>query len=303
MSKKEPISEGELKILLRQYAQHKRHEVGACPPTEDLLDYYDGKLNQERNATVLRHLVLCNECGEFALALKFFRNVEDIDSGKPRNETWERFGTAQEGPTGHPGAHKRWNVGLWGVRKLAAAALIGLVCIVGVWYVRQAKQPDWVKIQLSVPESIRVRDASDPTLGEGLEALKSGDFDGAREKFGSMLLSGAAEFEARYYIGLSYLLQAQRKVFGFGWVDLKLVDNGIEFLRRASHLATTRENQTDLAECQLQLGKAYLMKGAIDQALERLRTIETIDQSSMELIKIKRQANDLIAALASKNGS
>ncbi len=97
-----------------------------------------------------------------------------------------------------------------------------------------------------------------------------------------------------YQMGIMNLKEAERWVGQKIQIDSEKVARGEEYLHEAAKLASEMDDQTHMAECYLYLGKAALIKSNISQAQSYFEKIIELKQSGTQLLKLKRQASDLI---------
>lgn len=95
--------------------------------------------------------------------------------------------------------------------------------------------------------------------------------------------------------GVSAISEAEGRFWGLGRTDKEKLDEGIGHLKEAARLAVGMENQAYLAESYLYLSKAHLMKQDAHEASIYLERILKLDQASIQLLKIKREASALLA--------
>jgi tetratricopeptide (TPR) repeat protein len=97
-------------------------------------------------------------------------------------------------------------------------------------------------------------------------------------------------YEANYYIGLAYLLEARKGIPGLSYkFDQANVDKGLKYLDRA--LQVSQENQFYQEDCYWYLGKALLMKGELEKAKVQFEKI--IDLNQLSLMR-KEQGREMI---------
>lgn len=104
-----------------------------------------------------------------------------------------------------------------------------------------------------------------------------------------------AIYASRYQKGLLYLSQAEVPMVGFVRINQEKLAQSIQHLNEAARLASAMEDQAYLAECYIHLGKAYLMRKDVGQAVKYFEKILSLDQSSAHLFRLKRQAIELMA--------
>ena len=131
--------------------------------------------------------------------------------------------------------------------------------------------------QIQTDEPVTLRTAiHQGDFAEGLNHYQGGRFKLAREQFMVAIENNPQDYFANYYAALTFLHEAERTLIGVGYeFDPDKVDSGIKYLKNA--LALAADNEFYQQDCLWFLGKAFLMKGNLEEAQKGFEQILELD--------------------------
>jgi tetratricopeptide (TPR) repeat protein len=173
-----------------------------------------------------------------------------------------------------------------------ALAVTGVLILYS--YVYLARGP-YFSMARTTPERLgRLR--SEVTLSdftEGLNRYEQGKYNQAVVLLDRAVRTHPADYVARYYLGLSRLAAAEKRLPGLPYrFDATEVEKGIFNLQKALLLA--RDNAYYQEDCLWYLGKAFLMRGDKGRARDEFNAILRLQTSPLSR---REEAEKMISAL------
>lgn len=151
-------------------------------------------------------------------------------------------------------------------------------------------QPPVEDKALLAQETVHLRQpGGNPSLAEGLQALRTGDTRQAKASFQKVLSHNPDSYEANYLLGLIILKEAEREMR----LDPNKLNMTIARLQKAILLAERWENPVYVAQGYYYLARAYVDRKEPMKALEALTSVERLPAGDPDLGTIKQRAADL----------
>jgi tetratricopeptide (TPR) repeat protein len=283
-------------FLKAYYLNAQAEHAEKCPASQELLAYSEDAMDDERQTRVLDHLAFCPLCQEAVLALETSTQLREDLVSVDVAAAWQKFGHRPQGVAEKSGAFSLGLRQLWSMfmrpRVLATAALLVLMIVLPVLYVNRqhAANPALItETELAMEINRQLRGAENSPLDAGLDAFQKGDLPRARAQLLSAIKGDPNGYDAHYYLGLVYLVEAERSFLGRVAADS--VNQSVRYLNRAAELAS---NPSFLADCYFYLAKAHLLRGDVAGARNYLQNLITLTGSGEPLQRRKRQATELM---------
>jgi tetratricopeptide (TPR) repeat protein len=273
-----------------------------CPVAETLLDFHEGNLDAARYRETEDHLTVCPFCLDALDALR--RAEEPVPEQATIPVRWlsvekaldrsfqaslgrssafkaERPSEPDRRAAGRPAG--KTGAGFWAaVFKPRHLVYSGALAAAGVLILYSAaflSRGPYFSLARMEPERLgRMRSESIPSaLTEGLNRYDEGRYHQAVILLERAVRTEPADYQARYYLGLSRIAAAEKKLPGLPYrFDAAEVGKGITDLEQALLLA--RDNDYYEADCRWILGKAFLMRGDVVGARNEFRRILQLKQ-------------------------
>jgi tetratricopeptide (TPR) repeat protein len=246
-------------ILKKYHADKQREVAGACPPIDDLLDYIDARLVEEKVSVLEEHLPFCSKCQNIILSF-------ELPTAQPseRPPSWQEF--AQRLPENRRPSRK-----ILPAKRFRLAAAVGLLAA----SLLMAVLLDLYPTQLS--------------------RLAYVDSQRASVSAGRSLVVESGSLEDYYRHGLDLLQESQ--TWKLKRVNEAKVSEAIQYLEKAKRLAQDANNRGYLAGCCFYLGKAYLKKGEVARARKQFEEFGKF-RGSGAFLSEQREAAEILNALS-----
>jgi tetratricopeptide (TPR) repeat protein len=297
----------------------KNTDWDRCPPAEILLDFHQGNLKAARRRKTEDHVIVCPFCLD---ALEALRRAEEsapehekitldwssvekalnkrvyMSLGPVAVQDGERSSAPDRNTVRHTAAGRTWRtfwVDIFKPRHLVysgAFAVTGVLILYSSAYLSRGPYFSMARMD---PERLgRLR--SEVTLSdftEGMNRYEQGKYNQAVVLLDRAIRTHPADYTARYYLGLSRLAAAEKRLPGLPYrFDAAEVEKGIFDLQKALLLA--RDNAYYQEDCLWYLGKAFLMRGDKGRARDEFNAILRMQTSPPSR---REEAEKMISAL------
>ncbi|NIV01025.1 MAG: hypothetical protein GWN55_06830, partial [Phycisphaerae bacterium] len=159
--------------------------------------------------------------------------------------------------------------------KLAYVALVvsmGLGAIYGYAFLNRSRYFGVAVIEAEKIGMLRGENIQSESLRRGLQFFEQEKYDQAIEPLGSYLENEPNPYQANYFLGLAYLLDARVHLLGVPYrFNPNKVSQGIKYLEKARSVAG--ENAFYREDCLWYLAKAYLMLDELEKARKPLKQL------------------------------
>lgn len=282
----------------------KLRSESACD-RDALLRYFYGDMAQSEKKTMDAHLDTCPACLEIlALLREEAAPIANTEWAAVEKRMDDRVYAHLERAAGKKGSGS--DTWLDWLRKILpapapAVAYVGLLIIfsiAGVYGLASLNRPPTFELaHVTVASTALTRGVeTDDTFLTAVEHLNNKNYRAASQAFTDFLRQKPDDFQGHFYLGLTKLMQAEEKIL---WVrsgfEPRLVEEGIGYLKTAYQL--TGDNPFFREDCLWYLGKAYLMLGNKEAAIEQFETIIGLPD---ENILRKEKAREMVEAIGER---
>lgn len=271
-------------------------EPSDCPDAGSLLNYFSDELRPEEMKRVDQHLDSCPAC--LTVLQRLRQSSEEATAASPPDDwatiarkmdrvVYSHLDAMDSGKGNRPREaglfSKIINAAasvLDGLLKPAIvyASLVFILGLGGVSSYAYFSRPNWFSLaQIQTDQQVTLRTAIPKgDFAEGLNHYRGGRFTLAHEQFMVAIENNPQNYFANYYAALTFLHEAERTLLGVSYeFDPVKVNSGIKYLKDA--LALAADNNFYRQDCLWLLGKAFLMKGDLDEAQKRFEQILELD--------------------------
>jgi len=304
-----PLRDPELRGMLQRGMETPRRNPAEPCPSPDLLDgYLSRKLSGGARKRVEDHMMLCPACMKALDALRRAGPMELKEDKSPRNwpliekEMDQRFYDrlpnkhAIPGKNGSTGRKKTLRVLLEEIKGkipeiaflpkrltvAGALAIMAVACIYAFGYLSRDRYFQLARVEPELLPRMRA-EAAESDFNKGLKLYGQAKYDEAIVHFASAVRTNPDQYGPRYYLGLSYLGEAESGLPGLPYKFRKSdVNRGIEALDKA--LVLGGDNVYYRADCHWYLGKAHLMIQEAEKARAHWVQMIELGQSDRERV-------------------